>query len=197
MVKKSLASKRKNAFGYPKHTALSYVVCFNESCINRAETINYREKRRFKGYKNNKPIQRKPPVENEKGQPVIVQERVPQKLEVNKVYTLKHVYFESGKARLNTDSQKELDQIVEVLQNNPALTITVSGHTDNTGDESNNLELSQRRAEAVINYLSAKGISTNRLIAKGYGSAKPLTANDTEQGRESNRRVEFVIQASK
>jgi outer membrane protein OmpA-like peptidoglycan-associated protein len=197
MVRKSLASKRKNAFGYPKHTFLSYVVCFNESCINRAETVNYREKRRFKGYKNNKPIQKRPPLENEKGQPVIAQEREPQKLEINKVYTLKHVYFETGKARLNTHSQKELDQIVEVLQNDPTLIISVSGHTDNTGDEKENLELSQRRAEAVIDYLSAKGIATSRLIAKGYGSTKPLTSNDTEQGRENNRRVEFIIQANK
>jgi outer membrane protein OmpA-like peptidoglycan-associated protein len=65
------------------------------------------------------------------------------------------------------------------------------------GDSRSNLELSRLRAEAVISYLAAKGIATSRLSAKGYGSSKPLASNDTSEGRELNRRVEYILQGNK
>jgi outer membrane protein OmpA-like peptidoglycan-associated protein len=83
-----------------------------------------------------------------------------------------------------------------LLPENALLTITVSGHTDNVGDAKANLQLSQDRAEAVTDYLAAHGINKNRLLVKGVGSTKPVTDNDTQAGRDKNRRVEFVISDS-
>lgn len=71
--------------------------------------------------------------------------------------------------------------------------IEVSGHTDNVGNKSYNQELSQKRAQSVVNYLTENGISKCRLIAKGYGMDKPVADNETEEGRAENRRVEFTI----
>ncbi len=75
----------------------------------------------------------------------------------------------------------------------PGLKIELSGHTDNTGSAQNNLKLSQDRAEAVVNYLSSKGVSKDRITAKGYGSDRPVDSNNTATGRQNNRRTEFEI----
>jgi outer membrane protein OmpA-like peptidoglycan-associated protein len=115
----------------------------------------------------------------------------------DKVYTFRHVYFQTGEAVLNDEAKEELNQLVDILEKNSKLTIAVSGHTDNMGDSRSNLELSRLRAEAVISYLAAKGIATSRLSAKGYGSSKPLASNDTSEGRELNRRVEYILQGNK
>jgi outer membrane protein OmpA-like peptidoglycan-associated protein len=72
--------------------------------------------------------------------------------------------------------------------------VEISAHTDNRGSDAYNLQLSQKRAESVVNYLISKGIAANRIIAKGYGESKPLASNDDEaEGRELNRRVEFEV----
>jgi outer membrane protein OmpA-like peptidoglycan-associated protein len=198
MVKKSLASKRKAGLGYPKHTSLSYLVCFNKSCINRAESILFRKKYRFKGYKNGTPPEKKAPSQKEEELPVISHtpaiEGKTEPILFNKVYTFKHVYFQTGEAVLNVEAQEELNQLVELLQKNSALSISVSGHTDNTGNSADNIKLSQLRAETVIKYLADKGIAADRLRAKGYGSSKPIATNTTVEGREINRRVEFILQ---
>ena len=75
----------------------------------------------------------------------------------------------------------------------PKLKIEISGHTDNTGSAAMNENLSQQRANAVVAYILTKGIDTSRLTAKGYGSKKPIATNDTESGRQQNRRTEFKI----
>lgn len=197
MVKKSIASKRKGGFGYPRHNNLSFLICFNESCLNRAESERYRKRYRFKGYKHKEPIPPKPSAPGQDKQQVIVQNTTQQQgaadLEVNKTYRLKHVLFWTGKAELSIEAEKELARLAEHLDNNPQLTISISGHTDNVGEEKANLALSQGRAEVVSRYLIEKGIAQRRIQAKGYGSSKPLAENDTQEGRESNRRVEFVL----
>lgn len=196
MVKKSLASKKKNSYGYPKHTYLSYLICFNESCINRAERDLFRKRYRFKGYKNKKPIPPKAPSPPQ-SEPVIAQNEQPEQdlsaFVINKVYRFRQVYFQTGKANLSLEAEKELDALASFLESNPQLTISVSGHTDDVGEEKANLALSEQRAQAVTTYLLARGIAKNRLVARGYGSSSPVAGNHTQAGREQNRRVEFIL----
>lgn len=110
-----------------------------------------------------------------------------------KVIRLNYVYFEPGAAKLTELSKYELDNLVESLNKYPNMTIEVSGHTDNTGDAAQNQTLSAERAKAVKDYLVGKGIAASRLQAVGYGQTQPADTNDTEAGREKNRRTEFKI----
>lgn len=107
--------------------------------------------------------------------------------------TLVGVNFASGSAQLNTGASDILDEAVSVLRANPGVSVTVEGHTDSQGSSSLNLALSQRRAEAVVNYLISKGITADRLTARGRGEASPVAPNDTANGRWKNRRVELVV----
>ena len=83
--------------------------------------------------------------------------------------------------------------MLDILQKKPSLQIRISGHTDNIGDASYNQELSQARAQAVVDYLLEKGIKTERLSASGFGQSLPIADNNTEEGRQLNRRVELTV----
>jgi len=115
------------------------------------------------------------------------------KFEPGKVYTLKNVNFETAKANLTTNSYSALDDLVGALKDNPAMEIEIAGHTDNIGTDETNLTLSQERANTVMKYVISKGVSQNRLTAKGYGASQPIVSNDTEEGRKQNRRTEVRI----
>ncbi len=104
-----------------------------------------------------------------------------------------NVLFNSGTARLTSDAELTLNQIVEVLQRYPDMRVEVEGHTDNVGRELVNEKLSIDRAESVRQYLVSQTIDASRLIAVGYGSRLPLVANDTSEGRKRNRRVHFSV----
>jgi len=106
---------------------------------------------------------------------------------------LQYVNFETGSAELLSISRYELDYVAEALNNNTDLRVELAGHTDDTGSEERNQTLAQERAEAVKKYLVDKGIAANRLVAKGYGATQPLESNETEAGREANRRTEFRV----
>lgn len=106
---------------------------------------------------------------------------------------MNNIFFEYAKATLQETSFSELNRVVQLLNRNSSMKIEISGHTDNVGLDENNMKLSQERAESVKNYLLSKGISANRLTAKGYGETKPISTNETEEGKQQNRRVEFVI----
>jgi outer membrane protein OmpA-like peptidoglycan-associated protein len=106
---------------------------------------------------------------------------------------MNNIFFEYAKATLQATSFSELNRVVQLLNRNTAMKIEISGHTDNVGLDENNLKLSQERAEAVKTYLLSKGVNAVRLSAKGYGETKPIATNDTEEGKQQNRRVEFVI----
>lgn len=124
----------------------------------------------------------------------LTQNLVLKKLEVGNVYVMRNIYFDFDKASLKSASNKELKNLLTLLQNNPSMEIEISGHTDSKGSESYNQILSQRRAQTVVNWLAANGISKNRLTYKGYGESRPLASNDDEdEGRELNRRTEFKI----
>ena len=110
-----------------------------------------------------------------------------------KTVVLKNVFFESASAKLLPASVAELDRLRSLLIDNPTLRIRINGHTDNVGSDNENLTLSASRAKAVYDYLIQKGIASGRLEYKGYGEAKPVTTNDTAEGRQENRRTEFEI----
>lgn len=104
------------------------------------------------------------------------------------------IHFDSGKATIQAASESILGQIVTMLQQNPALKLRVEGHTDNVGAAAANQTLSQKRAQAVVAWLTAHGIAASRLSAQDFGAAKPVADNSTEDGRAQNRRVELVKQ---
>jgi outer membrane protein OmpA-like peptidoglycan-associated protein len=105
-----------------------------------------------------------------------------------------NILFESGAAKIQKQSYKILDEVAAVLLKNPTLgPVQIEGHTDNRGSRTINVDLSQRRARAVLEYLVAKGVERSRLSARGYGFDKPIATNDTPLGRAKNRRVEFRL----
>jgi OmpA-OmpF porin, OOP family len=106
---------------------------------------------------------------------------------------LNNIFFEYDKADLKQTSFVELDRLVRLLKDNPSWSIEIGGHTDDSGSDSYNKTLSQKRASSVRDYLISKGISANRLMAKGYGEEQPIGDNTTESGKAQNRRVEFRI----
>ena len=106
---------------------------------------------------------------------------------------LKNVFFVQSKSELKPESYPELDRLVKIMKDNPTIEIELSGHTDNRGVPKANLELSERRVDAVKQYLILKGISAKRLSGRGYGGAKPIAPGTTEENRQLNRRVEFKI----
>ncbi|WP_419868418.1 OmpA family protein [Chryseobacterium sp. CT-SW4] len=106
------------------------------------------------------------------------------------------VNFDFDSSALTATAKNNLDKLSEVLINNPDTNINIYGHTDSKGSDSYNLSLSERRAESVKSYLSAKGIASSRLFAKGEGESQPVASNETDEGRAKNRRVEFAITAN-
>ncbi len=118
-----------------------------------------------------------------------------QPIEVNASIVLNNIFFETNKYELKTESQAELDKVVQLMNDNPTLRIEISGHTDNVGKPADNMALSNNRAKAVIKYLTTKGIAAQRMLAKGYGATKPVADNKTEEGKARNRRTELKVVA--
>ncbi|MBN2892895.1 MAG: PorP/SprF family type IX secretion system membrane protein [Bacteroidales bacterium] len=116
-----------------------------------------------------------------------------QPIEVGSSIVLRNIFFDTGKSDLRPESYTELNRLVYVMMENPDLKLEVSGHTDNTGTVAFNNQLSKDRAQSVVNYMISKGIKKERLKAEGYGSSKPIDTNDTEEGKQNNRRVEAEI----
>ncbi|MFY0651543.1 MAG: OmpA family protein [Cyclobacteriaceae bacterium] len=106
---------------------------------------------------------------------------------------INNIFFDVNEADLHTASFPELDRILNLLDGNKIDKIEISGHTDSSGNDNYNLDLSQRRADAVYNYFVSNGISRSRVVSKGYGESKPIASNDTEENRSKNRRVEFKV----
>ena len=106
---------------------------------------------------------------------------------------LNNIFFESGRAELKPISYVELNKAVDLLKDNATMVIEIGGHTDNVGSDALNLELSQKRAQAVVDYMILAGIDASRLRAKGYGETMPIADNTTAEGKAKNRRTEFEI----
>jgi outer membrane protein OmpA-like peptidoglycan-associated protein len=113
--------------------------------------------------------------------------------EVGQTVRLNNIFFDFNKSVLHTESNAELDRLVQMLKQSKEVSVEIAGHTDNVGSDAANKKLSESRANAVKAYLVSKGVVASRLKVAGYGSTKPLATNDTEDGRQQNRRVEFTI----
>lgn len=116
------------------------------------------------------------------------------KLSVNATSILRNLYFDFDKATFKTESYTELNKLEAMMQQNQNLVVEIGGHTDAVGTKEYNLFLSRKRAEAVKDYLTKKGVDTRRIKVVGYGKTRPLASNDDEdEGRELNRRVELKV----
>lgn len=115
------------------------------------------------------------------------------KFQLAKSYTLDNVHFDFGKATLRPGSFPELEELVNYMKYKETLRIEIAGHTDNVGKDADNLALSQKRADAIRNYLIKKGIPATRVVAKGYGALQPVADNSTDEGRQLNRRTEVRV----
>ena len=113
----------------------------------------------------------------------------------NKIVINEKVQFEFNSAKILEVSHSLLDEVAKVIKENPQIKkLRVEGHASSEGSDDYNLKLSDKRANAVMKYLTKNaGIETGMISAKGYGEAQPIASNDTEDGREKNRRVEFTI----
>ena len=114
-------------------------------------------------------------------------------IEAGKPIVLKNVFFETGSAELKDASLTELNRLKSLLTENPSLRIRINGHTDNVGSDENNMVLSNDRAKAVYDYLAKNNIASDRLSYKGFGETLPIASNDVPEGRQQNRRTEFVV----
>lgn len=114
-------------------------------------------------------------------------------IEVGQIVRLNNVFFDFDKWDLRPESFVELDRVVRLLEENPAIEIEMSAHTDSYGSDEYNFKLSDNRARSVRNYILSKGIPETRIISQGYGETKPVAPNDTDENRQLNRRVEFKI----
>jgi OmpA-OmpF porin, OOP family len=115
------------------------------------------------------------------------------KLEVGKVILLKNIYFDTDKADLLPRSNVELNKLSSIMLENPTLEIEIIGHTDNVGTADYNLTLSRRRSAQVREFLIENGVDPMRMITTGFGQTQPISTNETEEGRQMNRRVECRI----
>jgi outer membrane protein OmpA-like peptidoglycan-associated protein len=115
------------------------------------------------------------------------------KIDPPKNFVLENVYFDTGKSTLKPSSNKALNDLAEVLKLKSTMEVQIEGHTDDVGNEADNLKLSQERADAVKKYLSSKGIAAARVTAKGFGQTMPVADNATEEGRSKNRRTSLKV----
>lgn len=196
----SAVTRRKGA---PHHFFLTRLVCFNRKC--RA-FIGWRDEQRSRRYdynkagkfnskrmpaidtiriKQDKPIATMPPKEKPKA--------TPPPAASDSIIVLGEVLFETNSYHLREEIYTTLDSIAVFLKKESKATAAISGHTDNTGKEDFNLELSSQRAEAVAEYLLDRGINPERVSFIGFGSSLPIQPNSTPEGRRKNRRVEILI----
>jgi outer membrane protein OmpA-like peptidoglycan-associated protein/tetratricopeptide (TPR) repeat protein len=115
------------------------------------------------------------------------------KVEIGKKVVLENIYFETNSSKLKTASYPELERVARLMKDNPGIKLEISGHTDNVGSYLANKKLSEARARSVVEYLVQQGVARSRLTYKGYSFTQPIAPNDTPQGRQKNRRVEFKV----
>ncbi len=117
-----------------------------------------------------------------------------ERIEVNKPIVLQNIYYDFDKALLRDEAMAELDRLLQILNDNPGMTILVGSHTDTNGSEKYNIGLSNRRAKSVVDYLLKKGINKNRIVTFGYGESQPLIYPElSDSDEQANRRSEFRI----
>jgi len=113
--------------------------------------------------------------------------------EKGKIIQLRNIFFDTDRYELLPRSYVELKKLLRLMQDNPNMVIEIRGHTDSRGRDAYNLYLSRNRAKAVVDFLNENGIDSKRTHFVGFGSSQPVASNETEKGRQQNRRVEFLI----
>lgn len=126
-------------------------------------------------------------------QPIIKNIELEQALK-GSISVLQNIFFDVDKYDLKEKSITELQKVIRFLNENPQILVEISGHTDNTGNQAYNQQLSEKRAKSVYSYIIESGLNPKRLSWKGYGQSRPITTNDSDDGRQQNRRIEFLIQ---
>ncbi len=186
------ATDPRTGFYFVKLTPGSYEITVSAQGYV-SKTLNVQIKNMIKTIANFvlEPVQAAPPppapvVAAKK--PRVILEKAKKKIEITEA-----IHFQTGRAAILEDSFSLLDEIVQVLKDNPTINIRIEGYTDNVGSPTYNLRLSQARADGVMRYFVDHGISPDRLEAKGYGMMSPIASNATAEGRAKNRRVEFTI----
>ncbi|MGB0887130.1 MAG: OmpA family protein [Vicingaceae bacterium] len=114
-------------------------------------------------------------------------------IKIGETVILNNIFFDTGKSTLKKESFPELNRVLRLIKENPGIELEIRGHTDNVGTPENNQLLSKKRAAAVKDYLVKKGVKASTIFSKGFGETKPITTNDTVEGKAQNRRVEFYI----
>ena len=122
--------------------------------------------------------------------PLNAEDDVPVK--VGQVIILEGVTFKTGSAEVTTGSATVLEKALKTMIDNPQIEVEIAGHTDNTGSRATNMRLSQQRAESVKNWLTGRGVEPERITTSSYGPDKPIAPNNTKEGRDKNRRIEFI-----
>lgn len=191
-----------------RHSIFSKILCFRKLCrIQSGHSASLRsisfkkfkkkvaknaKKGLYKRTQSDSTYKRKPSVREV--MPVVSDTVPPPVIEADSLIVLgAEVLFETDKSTLRSEHFATLNSIVDYLILHPRRSAKISGHTDNTGSEGYNLTLSKRRADVVAEYLVKNGVDINRVQTFGLGSAKPLVANTTNDGRKKNRRVELLI----
>ena len=126
-------------------------------------------------------------------QPVVNKEIILTKIEIDRKINEKPILFETNSTEFTISSKAGLEAIIDLTANNENLVVEIAAHTDDVGQEQDNLILSKNRANAVRDYLISRGVLEQQLIAKGYGEVQPIVPNTSEENRSLNRRVEIII----
>ena len=194
-----------------RHSIFGKIVCFRKLCRIQSghsaslHAISFKKFRRkvarnakkglYKRTQIDSTYKRKPVVRD--AMPVVTDTATAKATPVIKADSLivlgAEVLFETNKSTLRSEHFATLSSIVDYLVLHPERSVKISGHTDDTGSERHNLSLSKRRADVVAEYLVNNGVNINRVETSGFGSAKPIVANTTDEGRKKNRRVELLI----
>lgn len=106
------------------------------------------------------------------------------------------ILFKTNSAELQPDAKKSVQELAQILKDDPETNILIEGHTDSDGTDAYNQKLSERRAQAVASYAASIGVSTSRFQTVGYGESQPVASNDTAAGKQANRRVEIAVMAN-
>lgn len=195
-----------------RHSIFSKVLCFRKLCrIQSGHSASLRaislkkfkrkiarnaKKGAYKNIQTDSTQKRKPVVRKEMPvtlDTVNIQPAAPAAKADSLIVLSAELLFETNKSTLRSEHFVRLNSIVDYLRDHPDRSVRISGHTDNTGKEANNIRLSKQRADVVAEYLLSNGIDSDRVATSGAGSANPIAENTTEEGRKKNRRVELLI----
>jgi OOP family OmpA-OmpF porin len=132
-------------------------------------------------------------LSNAKDQPIVNEEIVLTKIEIDRKVNEGEILFETNSTTISLSSKGGLEAIIDLTTNNENVIVEIAAHTDDVGQENDNLRLSKARANVVRDYLISRGVLSQQLIAKGYGETQPIVPNSSEENRTLNRRVEIII----